>query len=57
MPYLNVPKENWIMYLLGLLQQIMNLETLLEFVNIVSRETNPVSIDYDHIKNLLLKCF
>ena len=49
MPYLNVFKENWMMYLLKLLP--------LEFVNLVSRESHPVFNDYDHVKNLLLKRF
>ena len=49
MSYLNVPKENWVMYLLGLLP--------LEFVNTVLKESDPASKDYDHVKILLLKHF
>ena len=49
MSHLNVPKENWVMYLLGLLP--------LEFVNTVLKESDPASNDYNHVKNLLLKRF
>ena len=49
MPRFNVPKKNWVMYLLGLLP--------LEFVNVVPKESDPASNNYDHVKNLLQKHF
>lgn len=46
---MNILKENWAMYLLSLL--------LLEFVNIVTRESKPEASNYDYVTKLHFKHF
>ncbi|GFX23005.1 uncharacterized protein TNCV_2087131 [Trichonephila clavipes] len=46
---MNVPKEFWVSHLLGLLPQ--------EITQLIAREPEQESRDYDHVRSLLLKRF